>query len=578
MRFHNCEVRVLAAAAMLSMLAACGGGGSNFSPSAAGGASAMDSLRAPMPGPISTWKDLGRAGDATRVHVSVVLKYRNEAQLDALVDGQGDPDSAFFGHFLTPGQFARSYGPTAKDYTATQAALRDGGFSIDHTFPNRTVIEANASAPVAEKFFATKIDLVRRGDGSVRYREVQPDTMPASLANTVLTVVGLDNSVQLHPDYVFKAGHKEVHPSNLGQMHHNATAPLFGPDGGYGPEVYRVSYDFPKLTGTGRATAVVGDADFLDTDLASYLSFFQITRTGPATTRVLVDGGPPPGISGDSIETTLDVETVASIAPGTALYVYEAPQASDLHYFTDMYNQIVSDNKADTVNTSYSECETALVPSFPKAANAIFKQGAALGITFHSSTGDYGTITYGCSSSTSIGTPTDTPYNEAIGGTTEQVNHTTGQETSEIVWNNGDGATGGGVSVVFKVPSFQKGVANVINTGRNIPDISFDADPQTGESLYYRGGFDGPIGGTSLSSPIFGAGLTIMDQKRHKRAGFFNKTLYAKWIKNGYGSGKKVYFRDITSGNIPPYTAKTGYDQLSGIGAMNFKTFLSLLH
>ena len=576
MRFHNCEVRALAAAAMLSMLAACGGagGGSSFSPAAGGAAS--DALHAPMAGPAKTWQDLGRASDATQVHVAVVLKYRNEAQLDALVEGQGDPGSAFFGRYLTPAQFARTYGPTAKDYAAAQSALRAGGFTIDHTFPNRTVVDASAPAPVAEKFFSTEIHLVRRADGSVRYREVRPETIPASLG-TALAVVGLDNAVQLHPDYVFKAGHKHVQLPALRGLRHPATPPLFGPDGGYGPGVYRTSYNFPKLTGTGRATAVVGDADFLDNDLTQYLAYFQVTRTGPATTRVLVDGGPPPGISGDSIETTLDVETVASLAPGTALYVYEAPQASDLHYFTDMYNQVVSDNKADTVNTSYSECETALVPSFPKAANAIFKQGAALGITFHSSTGDYGTITYGCSSEVSIGTPTDTPYNEAIGGTTEQVNHTTGQETSEVVWSDGFEGTGGGVSVVFKLPLFQKGVPNIINTGRNIPDVAFDADPNTGESLYFEGGFDGPIGGTSLSSPIFGAGLTIMDQKRNKRAGFFNKTLYAKWTKNGYGSGKTLYFRDIVSGTISPYTAKTGYDQLSGIGAMLFGNFVKLL-
>ena len=198
-----------------------------------------------MAGPAKTWQDLGRASDATQVHVAVVLKYRNEAQLDALVEGQGDPGSAFFGRYLTPAQFARTYGPTAKDYAAAQSALRAGGFTIDHTFPNRTVVDASAPAPVAEKFFSTEIHLVRRADGSVRYREVRPETIPASLG-TALAVVGLDNAVQLHPDYVFKAGHKHVQLPALRGLRHPATPPLFGPDGGYGPRVYSNSYDFPQ--------------------------------------------------------------------------------------------------------------------------------------------------------------------------------------------------------------------------------------------------------------------------------------------------------------------------------------------
>ena len=231
------------------------------------------------------------------------------------------------------------------------------------------------------------------------------------------------------------------------------------------------------MTGTGRATAFVGDADFLDSDVNGYLSYFQVKCTGPATTRVLVDGGPPSGISQDSVEATLDIETLVSIDPGTAIYAYEAPTAPDLRYFIDMYAQIVQDNFVDTVNTSYSECETAFIPSFPRAADKIFKQGAALGITFHSSTGDNGTLTYGCyTSQPTVGTPADDPHQVAIGGTLLGVDRASGKETSEIGWNG----TGGGFSSVMKLPKYQKGVTNIIKTGRNLPDVSFDASPESG--------------------------------------------------------------------------------------------------
>jgi subtilase family serine protease len=519
------------------------------------------------------WRDLGRATSATRVDLAVVLNYHNDAELDGLVESQVDETSPMYHHFLTPGQFAHYFAPTPSEYADTIGQLQRAGFRVTNTFSNRTVVDVTASAPVAERYFSTNIHLVRREDGSIRHINVRPETIPASLSREVLAVIGLDNAHQMHPQYV-RLPKNAMHA--VPQPARPDTNPLFGPDGGYGPQVYRTSYGFPSADdGTGRASAVVGDADFLDSDLAAYLSYFGVNRTGPATKRVLVDGGPPSGLSGDSVETTLDVETIVSIDPGTALYVYEAPEADDLRYFTDMYNQAVTDDKADTVNTSYSECETAFIPSFPKAADAIEKQGNAEGITFHASSGDGGTDTYGCNGVT-VGSPTDTIHNVSVGGTIEHVDHTTGQETSEVGWNDNSGATGGGVSTVFVLPHYQKGISTIIAGGRNLPDLAFDASPYTGESLYYDGQFDGPIGGTSLSSPIFGAGLTVLDEIEGTRSGFFNPRLYRTWERHGYVKGQIVYLRDITSGSIPPYNAGPGYDQMTGIGAMLFGNFAGI--
>ncbi len=241
-----------------------------------------------------------------------------------------------------------------------------------------------------------------------------------------------------------------------------------------------------------------------------------------------------------------------------------------------MYNQIVSDDKVDTVNTSYSECETAFIRTFPRAAEHVEKQGAALGITFHAGTGDSGIETWGCDS-LSVGTPADTPHNIAVGGTALAVDPQTGEETSEVGWNDSSGATGGGVSVIFERPRFQHRVHHVIAGGRNIPDLAFDASVLTGESFYYNGSWQGPIGGTSLACPIFGAALTEIDQIRNTRAGFFNSALYHTWRAKRYGIGSTPYFRDITSGSIPPYEALRGFDQISGIGAMMATDFAGIL-
>ena len=225
------------------------------------------------------------------------------------------------------------------------------------------------------------------------------------------------------------------------------------------------------FNGAGRVSGVATDADFLDIDLNSYLSYFQINRTGPATSRVLVDGGPPTGNGPDSVETALDVEQIVSIAPGTALYVYEVTYDEPTNgNFIDIYNQVVTDNKIDTLNASYGYCESAMPDGYPAALNAVAKQGNALGITFHSASGDSGSHWDGCNG-VAVATPVDLPHNVGIGGTTLSVT-SDGHETNEVGW----GGSGGGVSVLFPVPHYQAHVQNIITTGRNIPDLAFDAE------------------------------------------------------------------------------------------------------
>jgi len=562
--------RVLAIGAV-TIAAACSGNSTAGLP----GGVVFGESAAVATSPTPAWYDLGRAKSSTIVKIALVLNYRNPEKLDQLVEQQSDPSSNRYRRFLTPEQFATQFGPTPVDYARAVAELRRNGFRIDRVYANRTVIDASAPAPVAEQLFSTEIHLAKFNDGSVRYFNVRPGTTPSGLQSTVLSVVGLDSVHSLEPQYILQTGSRHQRSQGV----RKSKSPLFGPDGGYGPLVFRASYGFPKgIDGKGRAAAVVEDADFLDSDLEGYLYYFKIPRTGPPTKRVFIDGGPPRGISGDdSIEATLDVETVVSIDPGVALYVYEAPTYADLTDFTDMYNRIVNDNKVDTVSTSYAECETAFLPNFPKAADAIFEQGNALGITFEAATGDTGTAAYGCSSGVNVNTPADTPHNDAIGGTYEVVNHTTGREISEVGWDDSSGATGGGVSKLFETPTFQRGVKNVIASGRNIPDLAFDASLYSGASFYMEGAFLGPIGGTSLATPIFGAGLAAIDEANNSRQGYFNPNLYQTWESHGYSSGTTVYFRDIIKGRIPPYRAKVGYDQMSGIGAMIIGNFARIL-
>jgi subtilase family serine protease len=515
-------------------------------------------------------RDLGRATGATRVQLAVVLKFQHEAELDQLIERQGDPDSPLFARFLTPAEFDRYFAPSQAAYARTIGALQRAGFTITHTFVNRLIVDVESGAPVAERYFSTEIHRVVVPGQGLRYENARSAFLPSELRGDVAGVVGLTNIEWFHTTNVvlprqplprLPGGDVVIGP------------PLHGPAGGFGPLAWAQGYDLPvqhripgkpkKTTydGAGRTAGIVIPADPSDSDLGHFLSFFMVTRTG-TTNRIHVDGPGPCPSCGADLEAALDYQTIAGAAPGATIDVYE-PNDFASKTVVDTYNQIAVDNTADTVNNSFSACETS---SFfdPHAMYAAIKQGTAQGQRWHGSTGDSGQFTFQCSFSVSVGTPSDIPIVAAIGGTSLQVD-SNGNYVSESFWNNSTGAGGGGVSVVFKTPPWQKFVPNIVKSGRNSPDVSFAADPFTGEDIYVgaSGGFF-TVGGTSLASPIFGACDVEMEQVFGRRFTNFFPRLYRHWLKQGYGTE----LHDITTGTpAGPLVPGPGYDLATGIGS-----------
>ena len=340
---------------------------------------------------------------------------------------------------------------------------------------------------------------------------------------------------------------------------------LNGPDGGLGPIAVANGFDLPVqhgYNGTGHATGVAISGDYSDQDLTTYLNYFGITRTGPATTRVSVDGGaaydPTYSTSNASLEATLDVETIVGLAPGTHLYMYLFPDLSSVH-IEDGYNQAVADNAVDVLNSSFGGCETGDT-AFDNATNQIATQAAAKGITFAASSGDSGSAE--CAGATGVSGPASGPEFVAVGGTTIKVN-SNGTYASETAWSG----SGGGVSTQWSEPSYQSGVAGASTAGRNVPDIAFPADPATGTAFYFGSGgasanWNGPLGGTSWACPIYSALQTEINQRQNARAGFVNPRIYKAFANNGYNA-----FHDVTSGSNGAFSAHTGFDDVTGIGS-----------
>jgi kumamolisin len=144
----------------------------------------------------------------------------------------------------------------------------------------------------------------------------------------------------------------------------------------------------------------------------------------------------------------------------------------------------------------------------------------------------------------------------------------------EVVWNEGGGATGGGISDKFPVPDFQKDVDLPANangnghTGRGAPDIAGDAAPSTGYEIRV-GGQEQVVGGTSAVAPLYAGLMMRVNGALGHPVGYLNPILY----KNA-NSG---IFNDITDGNNNGYNAGPGWDAATGLGSIDGQKFLDLM-
>jgi kumamolisin len=135
------------------------------------------------------------------------------------------------------------------------------------------------------------------------------------------------------------------------------------------------------------------------------------------------------------------------------------------------------------------------------------------------------------------------------------------------VWNEGanNGATGGGVSSFFPLPSYQEGLPVKRTQGkaqalamRGVPDVCGDADPQTGYDVRVDGQ-NMVIGGTSAVAPLWAGLIARINAAKAQRAGFINPHLYV--------NGPALH--DITQGNNGDFAANTGWDACTGLGSPN---------
>ena len=341
----------------------------------------------------------------------------------------------------------------------------------------------------------------------------------------------------------------------------------------YTPVQLASVYQLPDGDGAGRIIAVIElGGGFATSDLDTYVTGLELTP--PTVTAVGVDGATnvagqdPTGADG---EVLLDIEVAAAVAPGANVAVYFAPNTDQ--GFIDAISTAVHDttNKPSVISISWGAPESAWTQQSISALDQACQAAAALGVTITVASGDNGS-TDGATGN-NVDFPASSPHVLACGGTT--LAGSGSSISSEVVWNeqaNNEGATGGGVSTVFALPSWQAN-ANVPppsspGGGRGVPDVAGDADPTTGYSVRV----DGQtlvIGGTSAVAPLWAGLIAVANQQNRVSAGFINPAIYAAKAKSG--------FRDITQGNNGTFSAAPGWDACTGLGSPIATALIPLL-
>ncbi|MEP6898834.1 MAG: pre-peptidase C-terminal domain-containing protein [Rhodanobacter sp.] len=467
------------------------------------------------------------------IHIEVALKLRNPDQLHAFLATAKTSTLSMVQHKMTGPEFAASYSPTAAQANKVAAYLTSAGFTNVVIAPNRLIISADGRADTARAAFKTTFTKVATKDGRSAFMNNSNVQIPAALQDSVLSVVGLQT---VHQAHTFAVAAQSGYTTQA-VTGHNPTefASIYGGTG--------------VTTAAGVPVGIVTQGKITQT-ITDLNTFTSQNGLATVTTQTVNTNGTSSDTSGLG-EWSLDSQDIVGMAGGQvgSLIFYNIPTLSNANLTAD-FNTIVNANATKIINVSLGECETSAQGDGSAAAqDQIFQQAVAQGQTFSISTGDSGADECG-NGGVTPSWPAASQYVVAVGGTT--LNASTTTWSSATVWTSG-----GGSSSTFEAqPSWQNGVAP--GSKRGLPDIAYDADPNSGSKIIVSGATQ-QYGGTSLSAPLFAGTWARIIAIKGSSVGFAAPLLYQL-----AGSA----FHDITSGNNGGESAGVGYDLATGRGEL----------
>ncbi len=507
------------------------------------------SERAPLKGA----REIGPANPNEMVDVTIRL--RSRAEKKPIVNPDEFTKPVEKRTILSRKDFEQRHGADPDSIRRVEAFAREHKLIVKEKSAARRTVILSGTVAAMNGAFDVQLKTYEHPSGKYRGRTGAVQ-LPAELQGVVEGVFGLDNRPQAKPHFRRRQGLGGVRAAAVNLS--------------YTPLQVAAFYDYPTgVDGSGECIALIElGGGYNSTDLSNYWSQLNLAKT-PNVSAVSVGNGsnqPTGDPSGPDGEVMLDIEVAGAIAPGANIVVYfaENTDAGFLNAITTAAHD--STNNPSVLSISWGGPESSWTQQAMTSMDEAFQAAAAMGVTVCAAAGDDGSTDGVNDGANHVDFPASSPNVLACGGTELVTSGNT--VTSEIVWNelaSNEGATGGGISDVFPLPSWQNGAgvppsANPSQyVGRGVPDVAGDADPTTGYVTLVDGQPD-VIGGTSAVAPLWAGLVALINQSVGKPIGFMNPLLYQA----GDASGD---FDDITSGNNGAYSAGPGWDACTGLGS-----------
>lgn len=328
---------------------------------------------------------------------------------------------------------------------------------------------------------------------------------------------------------------------------------------GYTPSQIKNAYGLNQVsaTGVGQTIAIVDayGSPTIQSDIAAFSGKFGLSQ---ANLTIVYPTGKPKKIDGGwALETAMDVEWAHTIAPDAniLLCIAKSDSMKDLVAAIDY----TSSHGAQVVSSSWGMPEFSNESSY----DSHFQHS---GTVYLASSGDSGS---------GVQWPSVSPYVISVGGTTLNVD-SNGTYQSESGWSG----SGGGISIYEPIPGYQNNLANIVGSHRGNPDISWDADPNTGVAVYSTTKYNNQsswfqIAGTSLGSPSWAGLIALFDQNRGSSLSSLDT------ISKLYSASNSSYstiYHDIATGNNGGFNAQSDYDLVTGIGSPKANTLIPYIN
>ncbi|HEY6538880.1 MAG TPA: S53 family peptidase [Candidatus Dormibacteraeota bacterium] len=504
--------------------------------------------------PGADWTDLGPVDPAEEAALTLVLRPRPDT-VTPIPEDIGAVSVRLRAH-LSREQLADVRGAHPDDLEAVRSWSAAAGVGLGAVAAGRRTAEVRVPVARLAALFGMELRRVTGPAGEFRMARGEL-ALPPELEGRVIALLGLDTRPLARP-------HFRPLPLPYPVQSVAEAAPL-----SYLPTQVAELYGFP--TGTSGSGGCIGlielGGGYRAADVTAYFSGLGLAAPELVPVAVMGAANSPTGNpDGPDGEVMLDIEVAGSMATGVRLAVYFAPNTDQ--GFLAAVNAALHDeaNRPTVISISWGGPESSWTKAAMTAFDQAFQDAALSGVSVCVAAGDSGSSDGATDGQAHVDFPASSPHALACGGT--RVTSKAGAIEAEVTWNDtaqGGGATGGGVSSVFAVPSWQDQAKVPVaadpghKKGRGVPDVAGNADPETGYQVLVDGQRS-VFGGTSAVAPLWAALLVRCGQGLGHSPGYLNPLLYQSLAAEGVT-------RDITKGSNGSYRAAAGWDPCTGWGS-----------